>query len=158
MVKLYVYHAGHCDPKKCTALKLKRHGLAEVVRSIRSLPRGAIILNPFSKELLRPEDREVAIRRGIIAVDYSWRVEEGKFIFRRIHGLHRRLPYLVAANPINFGHPHILSTAEAFAAALYIMGFKGQAKLIMSKFKWGHTFLEMNHELLEAYSRGEIKE
>jgi Uncharacterized conserved protein len=68
---------------------------------------------------------------------------------------HRSLPYLVAANPTNYGRPCILSTAEAIAATFYIVGFKNIAVEIMSQFKWGPHFLKLNHELLEAYSHAE---
>ena len=66
--------------------------------------------------------------------------------------MHRALPFLLAANPVNFGRPFRLSTVEAFAAALYILGEKEQAALILGKFKWGQTFLELNLEPLERYS------
>ena len=45
-----------------------------------------------------------------------------------------------------------LSSAEAFAAALYIMGFKEQATKVLEKLSWGLGFLELNHEPLERYS------
>jgi pre-rRNA-processing protein TSR3 len=61
----------------------------------------------------------------------------------------------VAANPTNYGKPCILSTAEAVAATFYIVGLKNNAIQIMSSFKWGPHFLELNRELLEAYSRAE---
>jgi pre-rRNA-processing protein TSR3 len=54
---------------------------------------------------------------------------------------------------VNFGKPFKLSTVEAFAAALYILGEMGQAALILNKFKWGHSFLELNAEPLERYSK-----
>ncbi len=59
---------------------------------------------------------------------------------------------MLAGNPVNFGKPFKLNSAEAFAAALYIFGKKEQAEKVMSKFNWGHSFLELNREPLEEYS------
>lgn len=63
------------------------------------------------------------------------------------------VPFLVAANPVNYGKPLKLSCAEALAATLYITQYKDEAIELMSKFGWGPSFISINLDLLEAYSR-----
>jgi pre-rRNA-processing protein TSR3 len=62
------------------------------------------------------------------------------------------LPLLLAANPVNWGKPGKLSTVEALAASLYLLGNIDQARELLSKFRWGERFLELNQEPLEAYA------
>ena len=150
-VSVTVYHTKQCDPKKCSALKLKRHNLVRVVHRVRELPRGAIILNPFSPKAFSPADKTRLIKRGLSALDCSW-VHAKEVFVDSSHWVSRCLPYLVAANPVNFGVPTKLSTVEALAAALYIAGFCEQAEQLLSKFKWGPHFITLNKELLEGYA------
>jgi pre-rRNA-processing protein TSR3 len=151
-MKVVIYHAEECDRRKCTTLRLVRRGKVKVVNKLNMLPNGAIVLDPFSEKALSPEDQKTVEGNGITALDCSWkRINKSSAMFKgRIN--HRSLPFLVAANPTNYGKPCILSTAEAIAATFYIVGFKDIAIDIMSQFKWGPHFLELNHELLEAYS------
>ncbi|MDD2439859.1 MAG: DUF367 family protein [Methanosarcinaceae archaeon] len=148
---LYIYHAGQCNPKKCTGKKLARFELARLYEKISKLPRASILLDPMAEKALSPADNT---EKGIVVLDCSWEEVERVFPELEKRNLqHRALPYLLAGNPVNFGRPLKLNSAEAFAAALYILGQKEQAQKIMSKFNWGHSFLELNHELLEEYSQ-----
>lgn len=144
---LLIYHAAQCDPKRCTAKKLARFGIAKLTRRLRSL-HGYLILSPFAERALSPADRYIG--RGLAALDCSW--AEAERVFEDLRGECRALPFLIAANPVNFGKPFQLSTAEAFAAALFILGERKQASLVLSKFTWGHTFFELNREPLEEYA------
>lgn len=150
-VKIIIYHAGQCDPKKCTSLKLKRHGLARIVHQIRFLPKRAIILNPLSEIAFSPADKTRIENFGLAALDFSWEHAQ-KSLLKTVKGTSRCLPYLIAGNPVNFGAPTKLSTVEALSAALYIVGFKQEAAKLLSIFKWGHTFIELNKERLESYA------
>jgi len=108
------------------------------------------VLNPLSEIAFSPADRERIENFGLVALDFSWEHAE-KALLKNVRGTSRCLPYLIAGNPVNFGNPTKLSTVEALAAALFIAGFKEEAHRLLSIFKWGHTFLEINKERLESY-------
>jgi len=150
-VRIVVYHAKQCDPKKCTTLKLKRHNLVSVVYRVRALPYGAVILNPFSKKAFSPAEKKRLERKGLVAIDCSWMHADEVFELS-VRGASRCLPYLIAANPTNYGVPTKLSTVEALSAALYIAGFRENATRLLSVFKWGPHFIGLNKELLESYA------
>jgi len=154
--RLHIYHARQCDPKKCTGKRLKKFDLVRLHEKIHSLPKGSILLDPMAEKALSPADGEIS---DIIVLDCSWNTVEEifpKLLRRKLQ--HRALPYLLASNPVNFGKPFKLNSVEAFAAALYILGNKDQAGNILSKFRWGHTFLELNREPLEDYSKAKNSE
>ncbi|MWG34294.1 DUF367 family protein [Halomarina oriensis] len=150
---LHVRYEGDDDPKKCSARKLARFDLAELHRSARATPTG-IVLNPFAEQALAPGDAAPTADEpgfeALVALDCSWETAEREAFDLR--GRHRALPFLVAANPVNYGTPFQLNTVEAFAGALCILGERDQAEAILSKFRWGHTFLELNAEPLERYA------
>ena len=151
-IRLLAYHAGQCDPKKCTSLRLKRFGLLALVPRPSGLPRGAIILTPKAERALSPADAPRAERRGLAVVDISWK--RGRFPSVP-QGAGRALPYLLAANPVNYGKPFVLSSVEAFAAALVIFGHPDEARALLAKFAWGEQFLILNREPLTAYAAAE---
>lgn len=139
------------DPKKCTSARLVKFGLAEPVYRVSRIPKSMMVLNPFSSKTLSPEDKE-SVFKGLVAVDCSWKRVQTVFS-RKLPGVHRRLPTLLAANPVNYGARAMLSSAEALSAALYIIGFTKQAEELLRKFKWGETFLSLNLSPLEDYKR-----
>ncbi len=150
-LRIFIYHAKQCDPQKCSALKLKRHNLVRVVYQIKGLPRGAVILNPFSEKAFSPFDRERIQKKGLAALDLSWKHSATLAELHSLRGSQRCLPYLLAANPVNYGKPTKLSTVEALAAALFISGFDEKAQKLLSIFNWGSSFISLNQELLNTY-------
>lgn len=153
MLPLYVYHARQDDPKKCSARRMQKFGLATLYEAVDKLPPGAILLSPIAGHALSPADSRYA-HRGIVVLDCTW--GEVERIFPRLRSKHmeeRALPYLLASNPINYGRPFMLNSAEACVAALYILGQREQAREVAGRFKWGETFLALNKEPLEAYAR-----
>ena len=149
MVRIVVYHARQCDPKKCSSLKLKRFGLVELVFKVEHLPRGALVLNALADRAFSPADKPRMERFGLAALDYSW--EQGFQPRLSTYVVSRCLPFSVAANPVNYGTPTKLSTVEALAAALYIVGFKEDAEKLLRLFKWGPELIRLNYERLETY-------
>lgn len=147
--RLIAFHADECDPKRCTSKRLSRHGLLMLVRKIEAIPKGAVLLTPMSEVALSRADRPAASAKGLAVLDVSWK--RGRF--PHVEGVEARaLPFLLAGNPVNYGRPQILSSAEAIASALYIMGWKVEAQKIIAKFTWGEKFLILNREPLEAYA------
>lgn len=151
-VKITIYHAAQDDPKKNTALRLKRRGFARIVTRTRFLPKRVIVLNPFGEIAFSPADKERLEQFGVAALDCSWEHAQ-KVMGEHVRGTSRCLPILIAGNPVNYGKLTKLTTAEAIAAALYIAGFRKEAEAILSIFSWGHTFLELNAMLLDNYAK-----
>ncbi len=148
---LVAVYFGDDDPRKNTVLRLARRGLVRVLRPPFRADRSTLVLDPLADEPLRPAPEP----RRLLVVDCSWKNVESAL--RRVRGgTRRRLPFLVAANPAHYGKPYMLSSAEALAAALYILGHRELAGAVMGKFKWGDEFLRLNRDRLEAYSAGDI--
>jgi len=155
--KILVYMMGQDDPRKCTASLLTRKGLATRIRRLSQIRADAIVLNPASPQFLLRSDATSGVRSGLVAIDCSWEKAAGVFM-TRFRGTNRKLPSLLAANPVNYARIGRLSTAEALSAALYIMGFQSKARQLLSPFRWGGTFYELNESLLRRYASARTEE
>ncbi|MEM3436986.1 MAG: DUF367 family protein [Nitrososphaerales archaeon] len=147
--KIYIYQMRQDDQKKCTAAKLCRLGLAQPIFQKSKIPKNGITLNPKALSIFSPQDRP-HLSFGLVSIDCSWKKINETFS-KRFRGLNRRLPLLIATNPINYGKISMLSSAEALASALYIADYIEESKKLISVFKWGPNFLELNKNLLEEY-------
>ena len=58
---------------------------------------------------------------------------------------------MTAVNPVNYGKAYKLSCVEAIAATLFLGGFYDETDFVLSHFKWGKSFLEVNKELFDNY-------
>jgi pre-rRNA-processing protein TSR3 len=152
-IRLYIYHTNEDDPKKCTAKKLDRFGFAKLEKNLKRIPKHAILLSPFAEKSLSKEDLPIAEEVGVLAIDCSWENAEERFEELSKHYTPRALPFVIAVNPVNYGKPFKLTTLEAFAASLYILGETEQAREILKIYTWSPHFLEFNKQPLEEYRK-----
>ena len=143
------------DPKKNTAVRLSRRGDLKLHEKFNQLPRRGIILEPLCGKVLGPEDHALLVNEGgaLVGLDCSWaHIEESvSEVMRKTKLQGRMLPLLLAANPVNWGKPGKMTTAEALAASLYLVGKEEQARKLLSAFRWGEQFFILNKEPLDAY-------
>jgi len=137
------------DPRKCSAAKLVKFGLAKPVTRTASR---TLILNPFSKKTLLKSDKKFV--NSITGIDCSWNLITSAFK-KPFTGISRKLPPLLAGNPVNYSKLNKLSTVEALAGAVYILGETDLTHNLLQKFKWGNTFFELNKNLLHDYSKAQ---
>ncbi|MDR1819203.1 MAG: DUF367 family protein [Methanobrevibacter sp.] len=150
-MRITIFNGKECDKKKCTAFKMEKLKKAKIIYYLNQIPKGALVLNPYSIKAVSIEDKNMVNKKGIVGLDCSWNNISSSSIIFKLSKFHRSLPFLIASNPVNYGKPCKLSTVEAIAATLYITNFKKESEDILSGFKWGHTFIKLNLELLEAY-------
>ena len=150
MIPVIIFDKCQCDPKKCTAKRMMKFGLGKEAKTLGAIPKGSVVLSPFSDRAMSPADIHAA-RKGLVVMDLTWtNIDE----FPRLRNVEERaLPYLLASNPVNWGRPMELNSAEAVMAALYILGEKEQAAEFLGRFNWAPEFMRLNGEMLEDYSK-----
>mmetsp|Transcript_20085 Transcript_20085/g.29465 ORF Transcript_20085/g.29465 Transcript_20085/m.29465 type:complete len:317 (+) Transcript_20085:242-1192(+) len=154
--KLRMWDFAQCDPKRCTGARLARRGIFKSMPL--KQPFRGLVLSPNGTKSVSAADLDILMEHGLSVIDCSWaRLEE--IPFRQMKsGHHRILPWLVAANTVNYGRPGKMSCAEAAAATLYICGKKEAAGALMEEFGWGPEFIRLNQELLDLYGACEDAE
>jgi pre-rRNA-processing protein TSR3 len=151
--RLSMWDFGHCDPKRCTGKKLSKQGIITTLQV--QTPCKGVVLTPAASCAVSRADADLIRRAGVGVVDCSWaRLDEVPFSKLKC-GSKRLLPFLLAANPVNYGRPLKLTCVEALAAALYIAGLKSDSRALLGKFSWGDSFFDLNMDLLEAYAECE---
>lgn len=154
--KAACWDLGHCDAKRCSGKRLMRLGMMRELHVGQKF--AGVVVSPKAKRIISSEDKELLEQYGAAVVEASWkRIDEVPF--GRIGGkCERLLPYLVAANPTNYGKPWRLNCVEALAACFYICGHPEWAESILSTFSYGEAFLEINNALLKRYMACENEE
>ncbi|MDA7845542.1 DUF367 family protein [Euryarchaeota archaeon] len=155
-VKVHALWLAQDDPKKNTAVLANKRGDLKLHKKINTLPRRGIILEPLCGKVFGPEDHSLILEQGgaVVGLDCSWAHIESSVqqVMKRTRLQPRMLPLLLAANPVNWGKPGRLTTAEALATVLYLVGRADQAARVLGAFRWGPRFFELNQEPLDAYA------
>ena len=154
--KAACWDLGHCDAKRCSGKRLMRLGLMREMHV--GQKHAGVVVSPNAKTIVSPADRPLLEQYGAAVVEASWkRIQEVPF--SRIGGpCQRLLPYLIAANPTNYGKPWRLNCVEALAACFYICGRSDWAEEILSTFSYGQAFLDINEAVLKRYAACENEE
>jgi pre-rRNA-processing protein TSR3 len=117
-----------------------------------------VIITPNGKQTVSPADTPLLEQFGAAVVECSW-ARTGEIQWSKVGGkCERLLPYLVAANSVNYGKPLRLNCVEALASAFYICGHPEWAEEVLAPFSYGQEFLEINSTLLKKYAACENEE
>ncbi|KAF4556247.1 putative ribosome biogenesis protein TSR3 [Elsinoe fawcettii] len=149
--KAACWDLNHCDYKRCSGKRLIRLGLMRSLGMNQKHP--GVVISPNAKQLVSRADLPILEQYGAAVVEASWnRINEVNF--SRIGGKNERLlPYLIAANPTNYGRPWRLNCVEALAAGFLICGHRDWAEEVLSTFSYGQAFLDINEEVFTWYEK-----
>ncbi|KAM7539203.1 hypothetical protein Aperf_G00000050649 [Anoplocephala perfoliata] len=149
-IQTAMWDLGQCDPKRCSGRKLVRLGVTRQLKIQESFH--GIVLTPTATKYINPStDKDIVSRCGVAVVDCSWAQLDHTPFYKLKYHHGRLIPYLLAVNSVNYGRPHKLNCAEAFAACLFILGWEKEARQILSTFSYGPSFFEVNQDILTSY-------
>jgi pre-rRNA-processing protein TSR3 len=116
-----------------------------------------VLLQPHAPLPLSAADLGRARAAGIIGVDCSWnrlgaRGGYPPLVAALASSPPRRLPFLLAGNPQHYGRLGELNTAEAFGAALAVLGDSERGRALLAPFAGGEAFFRLNEALLARYA------
>ena len=145
------------DPKKNTAVLASKRGDIKLHKKIRTIPKKGIILEPLCGKIFGPEDHHIVtdLNGSLVGLDCSWKqIESSVSTVMKQTRLKTKndITIVIGSDPVNWGKPGKLTTMEAVAASLHLVGNIEQSKQVLGAFRWGERFFELNHEPLMEYS------
>lgn len=148
--RVCMWEFGQNDAKRDSGSKLVRLGLARTQPMKKAF--NGIVLSSEAASVVSPADRGTIEAGGVAGINCSWnRLDEIPFAALGKPRHQRKLPFLVAANTVNYGRPFKMNTAEALAATLAIAGLREDAEALLEPFSYGDEFFRLNAEALERY-------
>ena len=149
--RVCMWEFGQNDAKRDSGSKLVRLGLASSQPMKKAF--NGIVLSSEAGSVVSPADRETMEQHGVAGINCSWnRLDEIPFGMMGKARNQRKLPFLVAANTVNYGRPFKMNTAEALAASLAIVGLWDDARALLEPFSYGDEFFKLNAEAIETYA------
>ena len=117
MIRAFALLLNQDDPRKCTALKLIKFG---TVMPTRVIKHNMLVLNPFAGQVVCKTDKNLV--DSLCVIDCSWNKAQAvltnyKFLKK---GVVRRIPALLAGNPVNYARLGRLSSVESMSACYYV--------------------------------------
>jgi len=147
MDKIFYIYLNQDDPKKSTMKKLERYNITKRIPLNRIYNK--LLLTPYSDNYILNKDKLIYEEKGIVVIDGSWNLIDTIENIKNKNA--RKLPLLLPVNPVNYGKPGKLSSLEALAAALFIMGYNELSENIISKYSWSQNFIKTNINPLNDY-------
>jgi len=128
--RVVLWEFGQNDAKRDSGSKAVRMGLVSSLKV--GKPFNGVVLSSEASEVLSPADLQLVVNNGLGAINCSWnRLDEIPFAALGKHRNHRKLPFIVAANSVNYGKPFKMNTVEALAAALVVVGLREDAEALL---------------------------